>query len=220
MLLPLLAGACLAQMTQADDNGIYSPGMSSSVDLGRYHTDFAYADGSHRADISRYGITFVQPVAPEVGFGLHGGYMSAGVNNTTLYPLGDGYGPFLGMFVAWQPLFGNYWYLDFHAGYTWHDMRYSGQNQHADVTWYSSFVSLGPALRVRRWRVSAGGYFQHFDGSESDTGSISGRQDFSAVRPTGAYLGFAYYLDRTGSVGVYATSGARRGVQLVFRREF
>lgn len=220
LMLLLLAGACLAQAVHADDNDIYSPGMSSSVDLGQYHTDFAYADGNHRADISRYGITFVQPLAPDAGFGLQGGYMTAGVNNPTLNALADGYGPFLGLFVAWRPMLGNYWDLDFHAGYTWHDMSYQGQNQQADVTWYSSFVSLGPVLRLWRWRVSAGGYYQHFDGTENDTGTINGRQDFSAAHSTGAYFGFAYYLDRTGSVGIYATSGARHGVQLVFKRQF
>jgi len=220
ILLGLLLATCAgASGAHADDSEIYA-GMSSSVDLGQYHTDFAYADGNHQADISRYGITFVQPLAPDVGFGLQGGYMTAGIDNATLNPLADGYGPFLGLFLAWQPMLGNYWDLDFHAGYTWHDMSYQGQNQQADVTWYSSFVSLGPVLHLWRWRVSAGGYYQHFDGTENDTGTINGRQNFSAAHSTGAYFGFAYYLDRTGSLGIYATGGARHGVSLVFKRQF
>jgi hypothetical protein len=146
--------------------------------------------------------------------------MTAGVDNSTLYPLGDGYGPFFGLFVTVRPMLGNYWDFDFHAGYTWHDMSYSGHNQQADVTWYSSFVSLGPVLHLWRWRLSAGGYYQHFNGTETDNGAINGRRDFSAAHSTGAYFGFAYYLDRTGSVGIYGTSGARRGVQLIFKREF
>jgi len=220
ILLGLLFATCVAASgTHADDSDTFA-GMSSSVDLGQYHTDFAYPDGNHQADISRYGITFVQPIAPDIGFGLQGGYMTAGVNNSTLYPLGDGYGPFLGLFFASRIPLDDYVSLDFHAGYTWHDMSYRGQNQQADITWYSSFVSMGPVLRLWRWRVSAGGYYQHFDGTENDTGNVSGRQDFSAAHSTGAYFGFAYYLDRTGSMGIYATSGARQGVQLVFKREF
>jgi hypothetical protein len=220
ILCVLLSVACVASTAaHADENDIFS-GMSSAVDLGHYRTDFAYTDGDHQADINRYGITFIQPVAEDVGFGLQGGYMTAGVDNSTLYPLGDGYGPFLGLFAAWRPMLGNYWDLDFHAGYTWHDMTFSGQNQRADVTWYSSFVSLGPVLHLWRWRISTGGYYQRFDGAETDNGTVNGRQDFSAARSTGAYFSFAYYLDSTGSVGIYGTSGARRGVQVVFKREF
>ncbi|MGB9429586.1 MAG: hypothetical protein WCC11_06875 [Gammaproteobacteria bacterium] len=215
-LLAILAWQC----AQADDNDIYAPGVSAAVDLGSYHTDFSYSDGNHRADIGRYGITFVQPVAPDVGFGLQGGYMTAGINNATLNPLADGYGPFLGLFVAWRPMLGNYWGFDSQIAYTWHDMSYSGANQQADMTWYTGYASAGPALRLGRWRLSAGGYWQNISGSETDSGTVNGRQDFSAARSAGAYFGFAYYLDQSGSVGVYAFSGARQGVQLVFKREF
>lgn len=208
------------QCAQADDSDIYAPGMSAAVDLGSYRTDFAYSDGNHQADISRYAITFVQPVAPEVGFGLQGGYMTAGINNNTLNPLGDGYGPFLGLFFSWQRELGNYWGLDARAGYTWHDMSYRGANQQADATWYTGYVSAGPALRIDRWRFSAGGYWQNVSGHETDSGTLNARLDFSAAHTTGAYFGFAYYLDQTGSVGIYATSGARHGVSLVFKREF
>ena len=221
LLVPLALAALFGlQGAWADDNDIYAPGMSAAVDLGSYRTDFAYADGNHQADISRYGISFVQPVAPEAGFGLQGGYMIASVNNATLNPLGDGYGPFLGLFFTWQPMLGNYWSFDFHAGYTWHDMSFSGANQQADATWYTSFASLGPVLRLDRWRFSAGGYWQNISGHENDSGTVNGRQDFSATHSAGAYFGFAYYLDQTGSVGIYATGGARHGLSLVFKREF
>ncbi|MGH8362795.1 MAG: hypothetical protein ACRESQ_05540 [Gammaproteobacteria bacterium] len=221
-LLALLALAALSggQCAQADDTDIYAPGMSAALDLGSYHTDFAYSNGSHRAAISRYGLSFVQPVAPEAGFGLQGGYMTAGIDNATLNPLGDGYGPFLGLFFTWQREFDNYWSVDVRAGYTWHDMSYSGTNQQADATWYTGYASLGPALRLGRWRFSAGGYWQNISGHETDSGTLNGVQDFSAARASGAYFGFAYYLDQTGSVGMYVTGGARQGVSLVFKREF
>ena len=212
--------ACATFGAQADDGDIYAPGMSAAVDLDHYQTDFSYSDGNHQANISRYGITFVQPVAQDVGFGLRGGYMTAGINNAVLNPLGDGYGPFLGLFFVWQPVLGNYWGLDARLAYTWHDMSFSGANQQADARWYTSYALLGPALRMGRWRLAAGGYWQHISGSETDSGIVSGRQDFSATSSTGAYVGFAYYLDQTGSVGVYAFNGARQGFMLVFKREF
>ena len=220
LLLAALAALSSLQGARADDNDIYARGTSASIDLGSYHTDFAYPDGEHRADISHYGITYVQPVAPDVGFGLRGGYMTAGINSAVLNPLGDGYGPFLGLFFVWQPALGNYWSLDARIAYTWHDMSYSGANQQADASWYTSYALLGPALRLGRWRLAGGGYWQHISGSQTNNGTVAGKQDFSAARATGAYLGFAYYLDQTGSVGVYAFSGVRQGFLLVFKREF
>lgn len=222
LLLAVLVLMALSawQRAHADDNGIYAPGMSAAADLGRYRTDFAYSDGSHQADISRFGLSFVQPMSPEAGFGLQGGYMTAGIANATLNPLGDGYGPYFGLFFAWQRVFGNYWSFDLRAGYTWHDMSYSGTSQQADVTWYTGYVALGPALRLDRWRISAGGYWQNVSGHETDSGTLNGRLDFSAAHASGAYFGLAYYLDQTGSVGMYLTGGARHGVNLVFKREF
>ncbi len=75
-------------------------------------------------------------------------------------------------------------------------------------------MHLGP------WRLAAGGYYQYVNGTETDTGTVNQRLDFSATHSTGAYIGIAYYLDRTGSLGIYGFGGARRGVRLVFKREF
>ncbi|MBU6470757.1 MAG: hypothetical protein KGI32_06175 [Gammaproteobacteria bacterium] len=220
LVLLALTALCALHRAYADDSDIYAPGMSAAADLGSYRTDFAYSDGNHRADIGRYGLSFVQPVAPEAGFGLQGGYMTAGIDNATLNPLGDGYGPYFGLFFAWHREFGNYWGFDAQGGYTWHDMSYSGANQQADVTWYTGYASAGPVLRLDRWRFSAGGYWQNISGHETDSGTVNGRLDFSAAHSSGAYFGFAYYLDQSGSVGIYAFGGARHGVSLVFKREF
>jgi len=113
LLLVALAALSSLQCVRADGDDIYTPGTSASIDLGSYHTDLAYADGAHRADISQYGIIYIQPAAPDVGFGLRGGYMTAGIDSAVLNPLGDGYGPFLGLFScgnrcwgttgAWMP---------------------------------------------------------------------------------------------------------------------
>jgi len=77
----------------------------------------------------------------------------------------------------------------------------------------------GPVFRYDRWRLSLGAYYQGFSGTETDANPYR-LLDFSAARSVGAYGGIAFYIDPTGSIGLYATTGARHGVQLVFRREF
>lgn len=220
-LLPaLIAGAGNAF---ADDAQTYA-GISASVDIGHSHTDFAYPSGNYRADINSYGMVFVQPVSDSVGFGLLAGYQTTGVNNPSLNSLADGYGPFAGLYFDWRPELNDYWNLQMRAGYTWHDMSYTSNSQQAsqqaDLTWYTAYFGAGPLLHYGPWRFSVGGYYQTVNGTETDTGSINQTLDFSATQSTGAYMGVIYFMNRTQSFGIYATSGAVQSVMLTFRVHF
>ncbi len=220
LLLTLIAGASVAY---ADDSQTYA-GMSASVDIGHYHTDFAYPSGNYRADVNSYGMVFVQPVSENVGFGLLAGYQTTGVNNPSLNSLADGYGPFAGLYFDWRPELNDYWNLQMRAGYTWHDMSYTSNsqqpNQQADLTWYTAYFGAGPLLHYGPWRFSFGGYYQTVNGTETDTGTINQTLDFSATHSTGGYIGFMYYMNSSQSLGIYAVGGAASGVSLVFRVEF
>lgn len=220
LLLAISAGANSAY---ADDGGIYS-GIKASVDIGRYRTDFAYPGGNYQVDVNYYGLVIVQPVSSEAGFGWLIGYQTTSMDNPSLYSLNDGFGPFAGFYLDWQPELNSYWNLDLRVGYTWHDMSYSSTdqqpNQQADLTWYTSYVFLGPMLHYGRWRFSVGGTYQYISGTETDNGTVNQKLDFSATHSTGAYVGIMYYLSYTGSFGIYAMGGANQGVGLVFKQEF
>lgn len=220
ILLLGMAGAAFQVQAQDDEGYGYPPGLGATVTAGGYHTDFAYPDGSHEADVSRYGISVSQAASPWVDLGLEGGLLILSVNNATLAPATDNGGRYLGLFADWHTDLGNYLGLEGRVSYSWNDDDFQAPNQQAQVTWYQSYVSLGPSLRVQNWRFSAGGYWQRYNGSETDNGGVTGKQDFSAARRGGVYAGFAYYVDRTGSIGLYASRGGRNGVQLVFRREY
>ncbi len=219
----LLSACAVAGSAYADDSENYA-GVGASVDIGHYRTDFAYASGNFQADINYYGLTFVQPVSPEVGFGLLAGYQTTSVDDPSLNPLSDGFGPFAGFFIDWQPELNDYWDLDLRVGYTWHDMSYTSNNQQpyqrADLTWYTTYVFLGPKLHYGPWRFSAGGYYQNISGTENDNGTLNQKLDFSAAHSTGAYIGFEYYMNHTQSIGIYATGGAIQTVGLTFKVQF
>ena len=225
IVLGLLFTACAgASNAYADDSDNFA-GVGASVDVGYYHADFSYPNNTnYRADVHYYGMVFVQPVSPDVGFGLLAGYQTTGVDNPSLNPLGDGFGPFAGFFIEWQPELNDYWNLDLRAGYTWHDMSYTNNNQQpyqqADLTWYTTYVFLGPKLHYGPWRFSVGGYYQTVSGTENDNGTLNQTLDFSAAHTTGAYIGFDYYLNHTQSFGIYATSGAIQSVSLSFKVQF
>jgi hypothetical protein len=216
--------ACLilglaAYLSSAQADVPYAPGGSTQLDLGRYRTEFSYADGEHLAHVGRYGIGYAEPIMDDVRLTLHGGYLTTDVDGEPVSAPLDFTGRYLGLGAEYEGSRGDHLNLAATLTYTWHDVDASGIGTQSNLTWYETWASFGPVLRWQRWRLSFGGYWQHLDGSETDSGAAA-RLDFSAGRDTGAYLGLLYYVDRTGSVGIYGTSGARKGIKLVFRREF
>ena len=198
----------------------YSPGGSTLLDLGRYRTPFQYSDGDHTAHVGRYGVGFYEPMAPDFDFYLQGGYLTLDVDGEPAPAPLDFNGRYLGVGARYESTEGDYLNFSAEASYTWHDVDANGFNARPNITWYEGWSAFGPELRWQNWRVSFGGYLQSISGTETDGGGLNSRLDFNAGRSAGAYLGLAYYLDQTGSVGIYATSGARQGLRLVFKRDF
>ena len=214
----LYALLSLSSMARADDYD--SPDASTYLELGRYDTSFRYSDGDHKADVGRFGVAFSQPVADDFDFELHGGYLTLDVDGEPQPVPASGSGRYLGLMGRYEGSEGDHLNFAAQLAYTWYDVdSYSLQASPTDSTWYETWGSAGPVFRYDRWRLSLGAYYQNFSGTETDS-NPSRVLDFSASRSVGAYGGVAFYIDATGSIGLYATSGARHGVQLVFRREF
>ena len=222
-LLPpiyLLAALSTLLCATAHADDLYDPGASTYVELGRYRTSFTYADGDHEAHVGRYGLAFNEPVAGDTTFGLQGGYLTLDVDGEPPGPFLDFTGRYLGLQGRYEGTWGDYFNLSGELSYTWHDVNSSGPAAtHSEITWYETWAAFGPVLRYGPWRASFGGYYQGISGTETDS-SPSRRVDFNAGKSVGAYAGFSFYIDETGSIGIYGTTGARKGIKLVFRRDF
>ena len=205
----------------AYDDSPFSPGGSTLLELGRYQTDFDYPTGNKRAHVGRYGLGFNQPVSDVVQFDLHGGYLTLDVDNDPVASLQDYTGRYLGLGLRFRSQQGDYLNFSVDGSYTWHDLNGSSFVQTSEIVWYGGWVAAGPVLRYGPWRLVAGGYYQSIDGNETDHGPpVDQYRTFGTGGHYGGYLGFSYYLDRTGSIGIHATGGARQGVNVVFEREF
>ncbi|HEU5399031.1 MAG TPA: hypothetical protein VFV77_07100 [Gammaproteobacteria bacterium] len=217
----LLIYACIwAGAAWADDDSPFAAGGSTSLDLGRYSTTFSYPNGDHEAHVDRYGLTFAEPVGDDFHFLLVGGYLALTMDGDPIASAQDYTGRYLGLMGRFRSTEGDYLNFSAAAGYTWHDVNGGNSFAPSEIQWYETWGEAGPVLGVGPWRFAAGGYYQSFDGNETDGGAANQFRRFSAGSPAGAYAGIVYYLDRTGSVGLYATSGARHGITLVFKREF
>lgn len=214
----MVIALCSAGCAQADD--FYSSGGSTYLDLGRFDTPWTYADGDHTAHVGRYGVAFSTPLGGDVSAELHGGYTVLDVDGEPM-PLPFEYtGRYLGLTARYESTDGDYFNLSAEVAYTWHDAQGDGlQSQPSEIVWYEAWAAFGPVLRYQRWRLSFGAYLQNLQGNETDD-EPARELDFHSRRSLGAYGGIAFYMDRDNSVGLYATAGARTGVQLVFRREF
>lgn len=209
----LWAGAARADLP-------YAPGGATTLDLGRFTTRFQLPAGDESAHVGRFGVSFSQPVAEDVYFILHGGYLTLDLNDDPVTAPLNYSGRYLGLMGRYEGHRGDYLNFAAELSYTWHDVNGSGVNQQSEVVWYETRLAVGPVLRLGRWRLMAGGYWRRLSGDETDSGTVIRHLDLAQVSSAGAYLGFAYYVERNGSVALYATSGADRGVKLVFTREF
>ena len=205
---------------RAYDDSPFAAGGSTSLELGRYSTAFSYPNGDHEAHVGRYGLAFAEPAAQDFHFMLLGGYLTLDVDGDPIASSHDYTGRYLGLMGRYDSTEGDYLNFSAALGYTWHDLNGGSSFAPSEIQWYETWAEAGPVLRTGPWRFVAGGYFQSLDGNETDGGAADQFRRFTAASPAGAYGGVVYYLDRTGSVGIYATSGARHGVSLVFKREF
>ncbi|HSC46542.1 MAG TPA: hypothetical protein VLG68_00485 [Gammaproteobacteria bacterium] len=202
----------------ADDG--YPQGASTLLELGRYSTHFTYPDGLHKAHMGRYGIGYYEPVSDVVTLFLQGGYATLDVDNDPVAS-GQSYaGRYLGVGAHWETYENDRLNLAAEMSYTWHGVSGAMLNQRSDLSWYETYSAIGPVLRFDRWRFYAGGYYQRLEGEETDQGSVNQHRNLGVDRGGGGYLGIVWYMDQTGSVGIYATSGTRQGVRLVFKRDF
>lgn len=216
----LLPAVCMAGPAFAYDDP-YSPGGSTLLELGRYQTDFDYPSGLHRAHVGRYGVGYNEPVAPDFNFNLHGGYLTLDVDSDPVASLQDYTGRYLGLGARYESSSGDYLNFSVEGDYTWHDVTGSSSVQQSEIVWYEAWVAAGPVLRTGPWRLTGGAYYQNIDGNETDSGPpVNQYRTFTAGRQAGAYVGVAFYTDETGSIGIYATAGARQSVSVVFKRQF
>jgi hypothetical protein len=216
-----VALSALLILAPARADSLYDAGGNTYLDIGRFTTDFRYADGDHEGHVGRYGVAFEEPLADDVTFGLHGGYLTWDAQGEPPAAPLDFSGRYLGVLGRYHGSRGDYFNLAAEFSYTWHDVDSVGfASARSEVTWYETWASFGPLLRAGRWRLGFGGYYQGFDGG-TETDTNPGRHaGFEAARHTGAYVGLTFYVDPTGSFSIIGTTGARRGLKLVFKREF
>lgn len=217
ILLLLLIGAA-APAAQADD--YLGEGGSSYLSLGVFDTPLSYSDGEHKAQVGAYGVAFSTPLGGGVSAELHGGYGTLQVDDEPQPVAVDFSGRYLGVMARYESTEGDYFNLSAELGYTWNDVDgASFATQPSEIVWYETWAAIGPVLRYDRWRFSLGAYLQHLQGNETDD-QPARELDFHSRRSAGAYAGIAFYMDRDNSIGLFATGGARQGLQLVFRRDF
>lgn len=206
---------------RADD---FYAGSSTFLDLGSYQTPFKYPDGNHQAHVGRYGVAFSDQWANDFTEELHGGYLTLDVDGEPQPVHQNSSGRYLGVLVRYEGTQQDYLNFSAELSYTWMDVTSDAPpgglaTSPSEFTWYETWVAAGPVLRVDTLKLSLGAYYQGLTGTETDSAPARAL-DFRAGKGAGGYLGVALYIEPNYSVGLMATGGARRGVRLIFQRDF
>lgn len=197
--------------------------LSAAISYTHYSTDFDFEHGPTRsADVDEIGLTIGESFTPLFDLALQGGYTRVELSG---HPATDGYdltGRFYGIVARSEPtLIPSLLTLRLQAAYRWHDAD-NGRvaDQYDEFRWHETQLRAGPALDVGPVTVSAGGYFEHYDGKETARGPLEYTRDFGAGNAGGAFATLAIDLGSHGYVGVYAQSGPRRGYGITFSAGF
>lgn len=215
--LPLVALLWAGTAARAGD---LDTGGATFLDLGVFHTPFRYPDGDHQADVGRYGVAYSEPLSGDASIGLHGGYATLQVDGEP-EPLSESFdGRYLGLSLRYEGTQGDHLNLFSEFSYTWHDVAGHGfLAPQSDITWYESWLAMGPVLRYYPMQLYLGAYYQYLQGTETDD-QPARVLDFHSTRGLGAYFGLAIYMEPDYSICLMATAGARRGIRLLLRRDF
>jgi hypothetical protein len=198
-------------------------GLSAGISYNRYHTDFDFDHGpTTKADIDAITLTIGESITPLFDLAVQGGYNQATLDR---HPADGGYnltGRFYGIVARTEPtLIPKLLSLRIQAAYRWHDVdngRLDGQ--YDELRWRDAELRAGPVLSIGPVHISAGGYFEHYDGDEKAHGPLQFRRDFGAKDNGGAFASVALELGSHGYIGLYGQSGVRRGFGINFSGGF
>jgi hypothetical protein len=216
-----LAG--LLALAVAAAPGARAFGLGASVGYNRYSTDIDFNDGpTQSADVDQIGLTLGESITPLFDLAITGGYTSLTFDHHAAANGHDLTGRYIALIARTEPtLIPKLLSLKLGASYGWHDVD-NGNNdtQHDELEWRRTALRAGPVLSVGPIEISAGGYWQHYDGTETAHGALAFSRDFGAGDATGEYASIAWVFGDGGTVRLYGETGGRKGVGIVFSTGF
>jgi hypothetical protein len=197
-----------------------SPGMEATLLIQRLKTDLKADDSIIESRINRIGLIIYEPANPSFQPGLQIGALEINQSNNPVTTGINISGNYLGVLFRSLLFRHNHSGIQLEGGYTYHVADKMLGNQEIDFKWHELLFNVNALLLYENFNLALGGYSFVIDGDETDFGSITQTREFTEDEKTGVHLGLEYRVDATGSVGIHVDSGGRRGVGLVFSREF
>lgn len=197
-----------------------SSGMEATLSIQRLKINLDVDDSIIESRINRIGLILYEPGNQAFQAGLQAGALEI---NQTDNPVTTGInitGNYLGILFRSLLFRHGHSGLQLKGSYTYHDADKLLSDQEINFRWHELLLNVNALLAYENFNLALGGYSYLIDGDETDFGSITQTREFTEDEKTGVHLGFEYRVDATGRVGIHVDSGARRGVGLVFTREF
>ncbi|MCG8434629.1 MAG: hypothetical protein MJA83_11410 [Gammaproteobacteria bacterium] len=193
-----------------------------SIDVRRYETDLLFDDGSlAESRFTSAGAEVWEEFGPHFRGALTAAYFDLSQPDNTFQDGLDPTGFFLGVKMEWGFLPEKAVDFVFQAGVDYFRLDDSDDGQDIEFEGFTGELRLGPLFRIRGVELSAGGYYQEFDGDESLRGPVDQTRDFEPNEHTGVYFGLRFPLDAGGGNFAFEViGGAREGWMLSFARSF
>ncbi|NOX42220.1 MAG: hypothetical protein GXP19_00565 [Gammaproteobacteria bacterium] len=210
----LQSNAAQALMLDMQENGEFS------LNLERVTTDLKFDNAVIENRISRIYMSIYEASYAWFQPGLKLGYLSSTQSNNPITAGINLSGEIIGISLITNIPPRRFLSTQIEMDYLYHDVNKETFTQKVSLKWYEFIAKAGVSINPGLWQLSIGRYFHLIDGDETAYGTIIQTRHFKEEKQTGSYLDFTLFVDSTGKVGIRAQGGSRRGINLVFSREY
>jgi hypothetical protein len=223
--LLLLSHASVASDISFRSGVSFSPGLfvndgaQFALNLQRMETDWLIGGNLTENRINRLFISFYETPYTWFRPGLKLGYVTLAQTNNPVTAGRDLNGEMIGVsaqFATRSMVFNPRLDID----YIYHQTDANDTTQNIIYEWFELNIKAGFMISFGRFHFTMGGFHHSLDGDEFARGAITRTGHFEEDEPSGGFVDFTLFVDRTGSVSVQIEGGGRESANLIFAREF
>lgn len=216
----LLIGALFYPVMSQGASLYLKNGSEFSLNIERVKTNLDINNDRIENRASRIYAAFYEPAYPWFKPGLKLGYISASQNNNPVSAGKDLTGELIGLSMRSINSSGQFFNPQLQLDYIYNIAKNDSTGQDLTQKWFEFTLKAGISFNTKILSLALGGYHFTIDGDEQASGTINHTYTIKQDKQTGSYLDFTLYVDATGKVGVHAEGGSRKGLNLIFSRNF
>lgn len=192
-----------------------------SLSVQNEETHFKFPLNKYNVKFDQVGISWYEPFSTYFHGGLELGYIDMSQIENPLTSAQFSSGQYAGLLLRFIPVNNSYLSLMLNLNYRYNKTEGKSATQNTEFAWHQTVFSSEIQFHVsNQISLLLAAEYQHLNGEQRDSGSITQLTPFSEAEQLGYRIGLNFMPYRTGIIGIQWSSGFRDGAQVYFKRRF